>query len=840
MNHRRILAALLTGAVALSLLVLPARSEDRCQTMLAAMSTQDKVSQMLMPAFRYYTDSAGKLQALDRITPAVEASLQKHGFAGVVLFAQNAAETERNVRLIHAMQAANASVSGRPQLLMAVDQEGGYITRLGQGTQTPGNMALGAAGDRTATAAAAGIIGRELRAIGYNFDFAPVVDVNNNPANPVIGVRSFSDDPQAAADQGTAYLKALRETGVISSLKHFPGHGDTDTDSHTGLPSIRKTYDQLKAFELVPFQACIDAGADAVMTAHIQYPNIETGTYTSKLDGSQIYLPATLSRTILTDILRGDMGFEGVIITDAMNMDAIAKHFDRLDAARLAIEAGVDILLMPVDTSTEAGIRDLDRYIADLAKLVDNGTISRDKVDAAVLRVLHLKEEKGLLDAYDGSDLEQRVSAAAAFVGSAANHETEWGIAKKAVTLVKNENNVLPLTRQGQKVAVLTAYNNEVLAMEYAVDRLRSEGKLAGGTQVTVKSIQGMTFDQVKPLLEGQDQVVVISEITRAAALDPRQTAGAYSALVDRIIEAVHAAGGTVTVLSAQLPYDAARYPAADAILLAWSSKGMSEDPRNPANGAVKQYGPNMPAALYLAFSPDESPAGKLPVNLPALDGDYHYTDQTLFPRGFGLTYAGQSHDPGTRPVPADDPFAPFSDLDPDGWYRDGVKYALEQGVMNGVGDGKFAPFNPTSRAMLVTMLWRMAGKPQGETAPTFADVAAGTWYTDAVAWAAENRIVDGFSADRFGPSNHVTREQLAVILYRWAQARGMDVSVGRDTNILSYEDAGSVSGWALEAMRWACGVGIVGGKDGGILAPGADASRAEVATMLMRFDALA
>ena len=851
MKQNRVLSALLSAAVAASLIVLPVQAADRSQAMLAGMTTEEKVSQMIMPAFRYVTDSQGRRQSLEEITPAVAASLRRHGYAGVVLFAQNAGETEKNVRLIDAMQKANASVTGRPQLMMAVDQEGGYVTRLGQGTQMPGNMAMGAAGDPSVTASEADVIGRELQTIGYHFNFAPVVDVNNNPANPVIGVRSFSDDPQTAAAQGAAYMKALQETGTISCLKHFPGHGDTDTDSHTGLPCVGKTYEELKAFELIPFQACVDAGAEAVMTAHIQYPNIERKTYVSKLTGEEITLPATLSGTILTEILRGDMGFEGVVITDALNMDAIDKHFERLDTAKLAIEAGADILLMPVDTSTEEGILDLDRYIADVTKLVEDGTISRDKVDAAVLRILTLKEGKGLLDAYDGSDLEQRAAAAASFVGSPANHETEWRIAKKAVTLVKNDNNLLPLTREGQKVAVLTAYDNETLAMDYAVGRLRDEGKLAKDTAVSIHSIQGMTFDQVKPLLEGQDHVVVVSEITRAAALDPAQTAGAYSALLDRIIETVHSGGGTVTVLSAQLPYDAARYPTADAILIAWSSKGMSEDPRNPANGAVKQYGPNMPAALYLALSPDESPAGKLPVNLPALDDGYRYSDRILYPRGYGLTYetarqasghgGGNAGQPGASrcPDPENCPLNGFSDTNRDAWYHDGVHYVLETGIMNGVAGDRFAPGTPASRAMIVTMLWRMEGEPLSDDAVTFSDVPAGSWYAGAVRWAAAAGIVSGYSAERFGPEDSVTREQLAAILYRFAQSKHRDVSVGEDADILSYTDAFSVSQWAMEAMRWAWGAGLLNGRTADTLAPGENAGRAEVAAVLLRYDGL-
>ena len=853
---KRALALVFAAVLTFGLLYLPAcaaedagqtePAEDPCQTILEGMTTEEKVSQMLMPAFRYYTDDKGEKQPLEEITPDVTAILQKRGFAGVIFFAQNANETAKAVRLADAMQTANASVEGRPQLLTAIDQEGGLVTRLGQGTQGPGNMALGAVGDVGATKEMAAVYGRELAAIGFNFDFAPVVDVNNNPANPVIGVRSFSDDPQAAAEQGAAFMEALREAGIISTLKHFPGHGDTATDSHTGLPSINKSYEELKANELIPFQACIDAGAEAVMTAHIQYPRIETETYLSIKTGEEITLPATLSKTILTGILRGDLGFDGVIVSDALNMDAIREHFDRLDAARLAVEAGVDILLMPVDTSTKEGIAALDRYITDVAKMADEGKISMDKVDAAVLRVLHLKQEKGLLTPYESRDLEARVAQAAALVGSKANHDKEWGITKKAITLVKNENNVLPLTKENQRIAVLTAFDNEVLGMEYAVGRLRDEGKLSQGTTVTVSSIQKKDLAAVKALIRDADHVIVVSEAGSAAALDPAQTKGAYSVLVDGIIDFVHQNGKTVTVMSVSLPYDVARYQKADALLIAWNARSMSEDPR-VTGGAVKQYGPTMPAALYLALSPEESPAGKLPVNIPALDSAYHFTDNVLYERGFGLTYPSAApaepdygHGGGSAPpqpgAALSGPMAAFYDLDPNEWYRDGITWALEKGVMNGVSAGQFSPNAETNRAMIVTMLWRLEGSPKAKSAASFRDVPAGEWFADAVSWASANGIVTGYDEQNFGPLDSVTREQLVTILYRYARAKGMDVSVGEDTNILSYDDAFSVSQWAMPAMQWACGAGILHGRTESTLVPGGTATRAETAALFQRF----
>ena len=176
----------------------------------------------------------------------MEAILHKYGFGGVIFNLQNAQDNAKAVRLVCAVQAANAFVPGRPQLITCTDQEGGYVTRLGQGTQMPGSMALGAINDLSVTEAAGRLIGEEVTAVGYTGTFGPVMDVNNNPANPVIGIRSFGDRPDQVAAQGAAFIRGLHAAGALSTLKHFPGHGDTDTDSHTGLPCVDKTYEELK------------------------------------------------------------------------------------------------------------------------------------------------------------------------------------------------------------------------------------------------------------------------------------------------------------------------------------------------------------------------------------------------------------------------------------------------------------------------------------------------------------------------------------------------------------------------------------------------------------------
>lgn len=442
-------------AASVSAITSIASAKTNAAEILASMSTEDKIAQMIMPAFRYSYDEEGNRSNVTEITDDISESLKKHGYAGVILFSQNISGNAQTVRLIDQLQKANAAKHEHTQLLISTDQEGGTVTRLANGTTWMGNMALGAINDTEVTKEVATGIGNECKALGINVDFAPVVDVNNNPANPVIGIRSFSDDAQMVAKHGSEFVKALNSTGVVSTLKHFPGHGDTDTDSHTGLPMVDKSYEELESNELVPFKACIDAGSQMIMTAHIQYPQIEKDTYTSKLDGKDIYIPATLSDDIITGILREKLGYNGVVITDAFEMDAINKHFDKYDAAKLAINAGVDIILTPVETTSKSGFEEMDEYIETLAKKADDGEISMDKINAAVLRILKLKENNGLLDSYDSTNVEEKVKNAVNAVGTKQIHDRELELTKKAITLVKNDGDTLPLTNTNQKTVAL-------------------------------------------------------------------------------------------------------------------------------------------------------------------------------------------------------------------------------------------------------------------------------------------------------------------------------------------------------------------------------------------------
>lgn len=609
----------------------------KAKKLTKTLSLEEKIAQMIMPAFRSWSYDGETKEAISELNPEIKSALTKYGFGGVILFADNTQGTEQTVELICDMQeAALKSSSGIP-LFVSVDQEGGTVTRLATGTVGCGNMALGAANDVDATEEMAGIIGSELAAEGFNINFAPVMDVNNNPDNPVIGLRSFSDDPEIVSNLGAAFIKGLHSQNIITALKHFPGHGDTVTDSHSGLPCIDKSLEDLKAFELIPFSAGIKAGTEMIMTAHIQYPQIEKETYISTTSGEEITLPATLSKTIISDLLRDEMGFKGVVTTDALGMGAISENFDPMDSAKLAINAGVDILLMPIEVLDETGLDEYGEYINGIVDMVHDGLIDEETINNSVIRILKLKYSKKIMDLV--VDRGAQEVQALSLVGSKENHEKEWEITSKTITMVKNDG-VLPLkTNASTTVAFFAAYSNESTAMEYAFNRLKLESVIDKATEYEVSCFTKQTEldDSQKALVNAADAIVVDVESSGLANMNPESSGGWQASFIDDLIAYSHKQGKKVVVISIKLPYDAARYQEADAILLAYSAKGMDEAPTR-FTGETKGYGPNLPVAIGAVFG-EYIPGGKLPVNIFKIDAKYEYSHDILYPRGFGLSY---------------------------------------------------------------------------------------------------------------------------------------------------------------------------------------------------------
>jgi beta-N-acetylhexosaminidase len=364
------------------------------------------------------------------------------------------------------------------------------------------------------------------------------------------------------------------------------------------------------------------------MTAHILYPQIEKETYVSRKDQREITLPATLSKTIVTDLLRKELGFDGVVITDAMNMDAVAAHFDPLDAARLALNAGVDMILMPVDLSAEAGLAAMDDYISGMADMIEKGEIPGERIDEALLRILTLKGRYGLLDT-------EVLPSPVPSIGTKEHHDIEWNLALKGITLLKNQDRTLPL-EGAEKVLITLAFASQENSAQYAVRKAREEGLISPDAEILIRTYGNKAPEEAAGLPEDLDAVIAVSAVYSPANLDPGSESGKRTACLKAILKAAGEEDLKTVLISAQLPYDAAAFPEADAIVCCYNGRGMTELP--DFTGPVKEYGPNLPAALYTLFG-GMGPAGKLPVNIPVLEEDHTFGEDILYERGWGLSY---------------------------------------------------------------------------------------------------------------------------------------------------------------------------------------------------------
>lgn len=640
MYKRKLLYKLGACALAASLCIpalAPTQAKaasSRVDDILKGMTLEQKIEQMLMPDFRDWSMTEdGAAQDFTEMNEQVAQVLQDHDFGGVILFADNVKTTEQSLNLVKSIQEENATgKDSSVPLLIGIDQEGGIVYRLGSGSALPGNMAVGATGDTAYAREAGAIIGRELSALGINTNFAPVVDVNNNPNNPVIGLRSFGDDPYKVADNAVAMIEGMNASNVITAAKHFPGHGDTATDSHSGLPVVDKSYEEIKQMELIPFQAAMDAGTDMFMVAHIAYPQIDP----TMKDGS--YIPATVSKVFLTDIVRGDMGYDGVLITDAMNMAGLANLYTQSEACIASIKAGIDILLMPCTLDRMSSVDNLDQIIADIKAAVESGEIPESRIDESVTRILTLKEKRDVLD-YNPDDY--TVEKAEAAVGSAQNREEEREISAAGVTVVKNENNTLPIrTKEGEKVLLIGAYSNEAPGLELGFRRAQAAGLVDGVDYESMiyYNADQATQDEIKAKIADSDYVIVISELS-GSSMKP----GTWKRdLPEMIVDTAHELGKKSVVMSISHPYDVQFYDNADAIMAVYGNKGM-----DPTEGLVPDsaFGPNIPAGVEVAFG--NFPAqGTLPVNIMEYDEEQGaFTDNVFsldgqtYSNGYGLSY---------------------------------------------------------------------------------------------------------------------------------------------------------------------------------------------------------
>jgi beta-N-acetylhexosaminidase len=466
--------------------------------------------------------------------------LRRQHVGGVVLFRHKNMGNLAELRgLTQALQRA-AAESGQPPLLIAADQEGGQLIAVDQTTPFPGNMALGAAGSDKLAFKVGRAIAKELSAVGINVAFAPVCDVNSNPLNPVIGTRSFGEDPKFVARLSTAIIRGLQSSGVAATAKHFPGHGDTSSDSHGGAPIVRHNAKRIRSVELLPFRAAVNSRVRLVMTAHIVMP---------ALNGGSDELPATLSPRILRDLLRKKMQFNGVIVSDALDMHAMEQGTSYVAETMAAVAAGIDLLLFNHDLSR------VEPACSNLAQAARRRLLSTDEIHASARRIMALKNW-----------IKRQSQEPLAVIGCKEHLKLAQEVARKSITLVRDTARQLPLrVRPDEKIAVaiprpedLTPADTSSYVKPVLADALRRYhprvDEFSFGMSPAVEEIGSLS-----ERLANYD-VVVLGTIN----------ATAHPAQVELVKKLVKQGTRMITV-ALRMPYDLAAYPEASTYVCTYS-----------------------------------------------------------------------------------------------------------------------------------------------------------------------------------------------------------------------------------------------------------------------------
>lgn len=536
-------------------------TSEMSQVDASGWTLDQQLCQLFMVGFTGLTPPPGVLDLIAR---------QQVG--GIILFSRNCQSASQVSQLTYDLQAAARAARHPAPLLIAVDQENGIVRRLGSAiTSMPGAMALGAIGSEKLTSAVAESTGQELLALGINTNLAPVADINSNPANPVIGVRSFGQDASLVARHTAAAIHGYHAAGVITSLKHFPGHGDTADDSHVGMPSLPHARERLEQVELAPFRAGVAAGADTVMLAHLRLPALAPDET----------VPASLSPTA-TRLAREALGFDGVLMTDCLEMGAVAKTVGVARGATLALQAGADLILI------SHTLEEQRNAIAQASVALTTGELPADTVRHAAERVMRLKARYLAWDRLPAP-------VASASVSSAAHQRLSAQAYQRAVTLVRDTARLLPL-RLAPDARVFTLAQ-ATASVTQASDTPYLHQALIERAQVYHANTRGVLIDAeadpagVATALEqarGADLVILA---TLNASRDARQAA---------LIERLTAMGRPIVAIAASDPYDVAAFPQLPTYLATY-------DYTPPALAAAVD-------ALFGAFTP----SGRLPIDVNA------------------------------------------------------------------------------------------------------------------------------------------------------------------------------------------------------------------------------
>ncbi|MBT2901031.1 MULTISPECIES: glycoside hydrolase family 3 protein [unclassified Streptomyces] len=572
-----------------------ASTDRRLRRIIAGMSLEEKVGQLFV--MRVYGHSATDPDQAD-----IDANLKEIGVrtaaelistyhvGGIIYFtwAHNTRDPHQIAELSNGLQRAALAGRSRLPLLVSTDQEHGIVCRVGEpATLLPGAMALGAGGSRSDTRRAAWIAGAELAALGVNQNYAPDADVNVNPANPVIGVRSFGSDPAAVAALVAEQVKGYQGAGIASTAKHFPGHGDTSTDSHTGLPVINHTRAQWEELDAPPFRAAIRARIDSIMTAHIVVP---------ALDPSED--PATLSRPILTGILREELGYDGVVVTDSLGMEGVRTKYGDDRVPVLALLAGVDQLLNPPNLSVAWNA---------VLEAVRGGEISEARVDESILRILRLKSRLGLFrDPFVSRRGVERT------VGSRAHRAAADRIAERTTTLLADPGATLPLSRRSHRDLLVVG-----------ADPASPSGTTGPPTSTLRDAFSEMGFTATALSTGTAPNQAKIAEAVAAAGGRDAVVVATYNVTATSsqrtLVTALVATGVPVVAVAVRNPYDVAHLTgtgvAASLAAYSWTDVELRAAARVIAGHA--------------------EPEGTLPVPVQRADDP----TQVLYPVGHGLSY---------------------------------------------------------------------------------------------------------------------------------------------------------------------------------------------------------
>ncbi|GIO65378.1 beta-N-acetylhexosaminidase [Paenibacillus cookii] len=530
---------------------------------LSTMTLEQKIGQMFICGFH-------SLVPDDQIKKLI----QEHHLGGVIYFRRNIGDPEQVANLSASLQKLSADQGNLP-LWIAIDQEGGMVARIDHKrvSRIPGNMALGATGNPDYSYEVSRVSAEELLQLGINMNFAPCLDVNNNARNPVIGVRSFGEDPERVAEHGVAVIKAFQEKGLSAAAKHFPGHGDTNVDSHMGLATVEHDLDRLQQVELKPFIEAIRAGVDVIMTAHVIFPAIEPER-----------IPATLSRSVLTGLLREDLAYDGIIVTDCLEMHAIAKFFGIGEGAVKAIEAGADVVLV------SHTLNDQIEAIEAIKHAVRTGRISEKTIDAAVTRILALKNKR--LAGLKTSD----APAPAVFVERHEKPEVDRllkEISLKSVTLVKDRGQ-LPLQAEAPVLVIWPELRSETQVDEPWTEFVTLGDALSSHLEQVQEIVVSAEPDEQEieralSAAAGFSQVVLVT-YTAGSALPEGQRL-----LAEKLMEQKH---DKLVAASTRNPYD------------------LNEIPSMPAYLCCYENTPYFMEALASVLAGKSKAEGKLPVSL--------------------------------------------------------------------------------------------------------------------------------------------------------------------------------------------------------------------------------